>query len=285
MEGRIMVFAVVSDIHANYEAFCAFLKYVKKHPVDGIIGLGDYITDSPYPQRTMELLYQMLEEYPCYLLRGNREEYMLENRRKDQGWKYHTSDGALLYTYENLTEKDLDFFEGLENTMELALQGVPPLTLVHGAPQESRGNFHLHPEQRAVVLEEIATDYLIGGHSHHQDIYHSGNKMYVNVGSLGMPIDGRGGRAEFAYLYGEENGWRAELKSIPYDVEAQLQAFEESGVDDISLVLSKGIKKALLTGHNYFIDAVNMAFEISGGRPIAELDVEVWKKIEKELEL
>ena len=280
-----MVLAVVSDIHANFKAFEAFLEYVKEHPVDGIIGLGDYITDSPYPQKTMEMLYQMMEDYPCYILRGNREEYMLSNREKDQGWKPYTSDGALFYTYENLTEKDLDFFESLPNTMELALPGVPALTLVHGAPNESRGNFHLNPERRDPVLEAISTDYLIGGHSHHQQIYDNGKKMYVNVGALGMPIDRKGRRAEFAYLYGDENGWRAELKSIPYDVEAQIKAFEESGLDEISLVLSKGIKKSLLTGKNYFIDAVNMAFEISGGAPIAELDRSIWEEIERKLEL
>ncbi len=280
-----MILAVVSDIHANFKAFEAFLQYVKEHPVDGIIGLGDYITDSPYPQKTMDMLYQMMEDYPCYILRGNREEYMLSNREKDQGWKPYTSDGALFYTYENLTEKDLDFFESLSNTMELALPGVPALTLVHGAPNESRGNFHLNPERRDPVLESISTDYLIGGHSHHQQIYQNGKKMYVNVGALGMPIDRKGCHAEFAYLYGDENGWRAELKSIPYDVDAQIKAFEESGLDEISLVLSKGIKKSLLTGKNYFIDAVNMAFEISGGAPIAELDKSIWEEIERKLEL
>lgn len=280
-----MVLAVVSDIHANLKAFEAFLQYVKEHPVDGIIGLGDYITDSPYPERTMDMLYQMMEDYPCYMLRGNREEYMLSNREKDQGWKPYTSDGALLYTYEKLREKDFAFFESLRNTMEISLPGLPALTIVHGAPGESRGNFHLNPERRDPVLQEISTDYLIGGHSHHQEIYHSGNKMYVNVGALGMPIDHKGRHAEFAYLYGDENGWRAELKSIPYDVDAQIKAFEESGLDEISLVLSKGIKKSLLTGYNYFIDAVNMAFEISGGSPIAELDRSVWEEIERKLGL
>lgn len=280
-----MILAVVSDIHGNFKAFEAFLEYVKEHPVDGIVGLGDYITDSPYPQKTMEMLYQMMEDYPCYILRGNREEYMLANREKEQGWRPYTSDGALLYTYENLTEKDLDFFQSLSNTMELALPGVEPLTICHGAPGESRGNFHLNPERREPVLTRISTNYLIGGHSHHQEIYDNGTKMYVNVGALGMPIDGKGRHAEFAYLIGDEKGWRAELKSIPYDVEAYLKAFEESGLDDISLVLSKGIKKSLLTGHNYFIDAVNMAFEISKGSPIAELDISIWEEIERKLEL
>ena len=48
--------ALISDVHGNYKALEAFLEYIEVHPVDGIICLGDYVTDSPYPERTMELL-------------------------------------------------------------------------------------------------------------------------------------------------------------------------------------------------------------------------------------
>lgn len=51
-----MKLAVISDVHGNYKALEAFLAYIGKNPVDGIVCLGDYVTDSPYPQRTMELL-------------------------------------------------------------------------------------------------------------------------------------------------------------------------------------------------------------------------------------
>ena len=33
--------AVISDIHGNYKALEAFLKYIEEHTVDGIICLGD----------------------------------------------------------------------------------------------------------------------------------------------------------------------------------------------------------------------------------------------------
>ncbi|MCI8693836.1 MAG: metallophosphoesterase [Lachnospiraceae bacterium] len=51
----------------------AFLEYIEAHPVDGIICMGDYVTDSPYPERTMNLLYKMREKHDCCMLRGNRE--------------------------------------------------------------------------------------------------------------------------------------------------------------------------------------------------------------------
>ena len=46
--------AVISDIHSNFKAFEAFLEYIEAHPVDAIIGLGDYVTDMPYHRRTLD---------------------------------------------------------------------------------------------------------------------------------------------------------------------------------------------------------------------------------------
>lgn len=71
--------ALISDVHGNYKALEAFLEYIEEHPVDGIICLGDYVTDSPYPERTMELLHKMRETRDCCMLRGNREDYLLDN--------------------------------------------------------------------------------------------------------------------------------------------------------------------------------------------------------------
>ena len=86
-----MKLAVISDIHGNYKAFEAFLAYIEDKEVDAILCLGDYVTDSPYPQRTMELLFQMMEKYTCYMVRGNREQYLIDNYYHPQGWKLYSS--------------------------------------------------------------------------------------------------------------------------------------------------------------------------------------------------
>ena len=62
-----MKVAVISDIHSNFKAFEAFLNYIEEHPVDAIIGLGDYVTDMPYPRRTLDMLYDLMKRYPCYI--------------------------------------------------------------------------------------------------------------------------------------------------------------------------------------------------------------------------
>ena len=107
-----MKLAVISDLHGNYYALAKVLAFLRSQEIDGIIGLGDFVTDGPFPQRMMRVLREMQEEFPCYLVRGNREEYLLENIRHPQNWKAGSSTSGLLdYTFRNLTGQDLEFFE------------------------------------------------------------------------------------------------------------------------------------------------------------------------------
>ena len=86
-----MKLAVISDLHGNYYALAKVLAFLRSQEIDGIIGLGDFVTDGPFPQRMMRVLREMQEEFPCYLVRGNREEYLLENIRHPQNWKAGSS--------------------------------------------------------------------------------------------------------------------------------------------------------------------------------------------------
>lgn len=105
-----MKLAVISDLHGNYYALAKVLAFLRSQEIDGIIGLGDFVTDGPFPQRMMRVLREMQEEFPCYLVRGNREEYLLENIRHPQNWKAGSSTSGLLdYTFRNLTGQDLEF--------------------------------------------------------------------------------------------------------------------------------------------------------------------------------
>ena len=279
-----MKVAVISDIHGNYKAFEAFLEYIEEHPVDAIIGLGDYVTDSPYPQWTLGMLYDMQRRYPCYLIRGNREEYLLNNDKESQGWHYCSSNGALYYTSLNVTREDLDFFESLPSARKVQIGDCPELLICHGAPEEIRGNFEFDLDLKDKVMKELDTKYLLGGHSHHQEAVVMYDKLYVNPGSLGLAIDEIGGRAEFAILKGNKDVWEPELISIPYDLDSFLQDFTECGLDDYGMILNRAVKKTLRTGKNYFFLSVCEACKLSG-KPLAEIGEDVWQQVAESLEL
>lgn len=72
-----MKLAVLSDIHGNDIAFAACLSYLKQQDIDAYCLLGDYIGELPGIRHTMEMLYRLMEEECCYIIRGNKEEYQL----------------------------------------------------------------------------------------------------------------------------------------------------------------------------------------------------------------
>lgn len=283
-----MRLALISDIHGNYKALEAFLTYLERHPADGVICLGDYVTDSPYPQQTMRLLYEMQKTYTCYMLRGNREDYLLGNADNHQGWKPSSANGILYYTLQNMHKCDMDFFASLPTERVLAFDGVPPMYLCHGTPGKVRGNVMEEKGLREKVMSELSYPYLLGGHSHHQEIYRQDGKTYINPGSLGFAIDGIGGHAQFAVLTGSPAGWEAELLSVPYDLDCFLQDFSESGVDEIGMTLSKCIKKSLITGINYFYRGILVMEEEAkkaGINSIDEMPEKSWKALEEKFGL
>lgn len=280
-----MKIAVISDIHGNYKAFEACMEYLDKKPVDYLFYLGDYITDSPYPQRLLKLFYESVADNSCFVVRGNREEYMLDNRKEDKGWKKTSGTGALLYTAEHLTEKDYAFFEQCPSVLRPKTVGMPDTTLCHGIPEDIRGNLGEHPEILEEALTQAGTKYLFGGHSHKQEIRRTATGTYMNPGSLGLAIDGVGKRAQFAVVQVEKQGYREELISIPYDWQGFLKDFEESGIEEYGRVQVRSVKKTLLTGINYFYECVKLAVELSGGMNTDKIPEEIWEKAAKELSL
>lgn len=280
--------ALISDIHSNYKALEAFLAFLEEHPVDGVICLGDYVTDGPYPDRTLALVCKMQECWPCYLIRGNREDYLLGNLDNHQGWKPSSNTGALLYTLTHLSEEELAFLDSLPTEREVLIESCPALYICHGVPGRVRGNVMTEQGLRDRILGELPGRYLLGGHSHHQELYRNGEKIYINPGSLGLAIDGVGRRAQFAVLTGDSQEWQAELLSISYDVEGYLDDFKESGVEEMGMTLSKAVQKSLVTGVNYFFQCViEVMGEASrmGVRDFGQVPEAFWKQLEEEFEL
>ncbi len=76
----VMQIAVFSDIHGNHAAFEQCVKYALTNNIDKFIFLGDYLGEFPYPQKTMEMIYDLKEKYTCYFIRGNKEDYWINRR-------------------------------------------------------------------------------------------------------------------------------------------------------------------------------------------------------------
>ena len=65
-----MRFAVLSDIHSNYAALMAVIADAESRQPDYWLFLGDYVTDCPYPHRTVEFLRDFSQTHSCLMIRG-----------------------------------------------------------------------------------------------------------------------------------------------------------------------------------------------------------------------
>ena len=224
-----MDIAVFSDIHANFAAFQACFDYCITKGITRFILLGDYVTDSPFPQKTMELLYMLQQHFECVFIRGNREQYLLDYRKHgEQGWKNGSGSGALLYTYEELSVRDLNFFNGMPIYAECKQFG-PPFEVCHGSPA-AIGELMIRDKRNTrKILTEIKTDLLLHGHNHVPDSFEYRGKRCINPGSIGCPV-GYEGLSQFMILRSDGRDWTYENVQMEYDREAMYKAFEDSGL-------------------------------------------------------
>lgn len=150
-----MEIAVFSDIHSNDHAFKACLNDALGKGINYFLFLGDYVSDCAFPQKTMNLLYEVKDKYHCWFIRGNREEYLLNHHEGcDDGWTSPSSaSGSLLYTYENLTIEDFSFFKNLKISGRMSIEGYPDFLYCHGSMENSRGDLRFGSENADKTLK------------------------------------------------------------------------------------------------------------------------------------
>lgn len=257
-----MDIAVLSDIHSNYIALETCINYAIGQGIKNFLLLGDYVSDCPYPQKTLQILYRLSEQYNCWFIRGNREEYMIDYReRKEQGWIPGSSSGCLLYTYNHLNGKDIDFFESIPNHAKIELPGLPPFHCCHGSPVSSRELLYNDSDNARKALVDIESDYLICAHTHVQGTYEYLGKKLMNPGSVGIPWY-YNGNAQFAILHGTERGWEEEYLQLEYDKESILTDYDASGLRSMAPMWVAIASEVIRNGRDVTVDVLNRTLDL-----------------------
>ena len=275
-----MKVGIISDIHSNFRALKVCLDYFEKEQVDYYLFLGDYVSDTPYPQKVLGMLRDFKETHNCRFLRGNREDYFLNHRKNDAHWTNNSASGNLKYTYECLTAEDLDFFESLPITFRFEEEGYPSITCCHGSPTSTRELLYYDRPNLDEYLENLQTDYLIGGHSHQRISYEHAGRTYINTGSCGISIH-NAGCAECVLLTGFTSGgqkqFRYDFLSLPYDVNALVADIFESGQYDAAPWFMNANIQTLTTG----ADRAYLLTELAEQKQKA-IDGRIWPDISEE---
>lgn len=270
-----MKIAVMGDIHSNHIAFETCINHALERNVDEFIFLGDYISDCSYPQKTMQIIYDMNKKYKCRFIRGNREDYMINHRKNpNEIWTYSSTTGSLLYTYENLFKDDLDFFESLDIKGLYEKEGFPSFRYCHGSLTSSREALVRENQNIEVIMNELDVDFLIGAHTHIQDSILYGNKKLLNPGSVGIPKYNNG-KSQYMILHETNTGWEEEFFQIEYDVDAVVKEYETSGLGKKAPCWTKLNIHFLYTGEDFAYSCINLANKLckEAGDSVNGLDI------------
>lgn len=269
--------AVFSDIHSNYHALKACYEDAVRGGTDLFIFLGDYVSDLSDPQRVLDLVYEISGKYPAVCLRGNRERYMLDRAKENVQFTVGSKTGSLLYTYQQLREKDLDFFENLPIYAQIEINGIQ-FEIAHAAKEDDRFYFAGWDDPTEIMLERMECPYMLAGHSHKQFLRKSKGKTLLNPGSIGVPRD-HGHLTQYAILEFRDNEVDFDLRQTTYDVRAMIHRQFQSGLMEMAPHWAISVLYDVITGEEYTMELLNQLYAYGDGDESSVYSEEIWHRI------
>jgi putative phosphoesterase len=180
-----MRYAVISDIHSNFEALTKVMEDIRKKRVDEIICLGDVVGYGANPDEVAEIVRAEVK----YIVRGNHDDAVHDNETYSMVNPYARA--AIDYTREVLSAENSDWLKNLPLTHK-----IKDVLFVHSSPSDPHDWKYVISEADArVELSSFEEKICLIGHTHVPVIFRrklgdSGVRELINVGSVGQPRDG-----------------------------------------------------------------------------------------------
>ena len=230
-----MRYAVVSDLHANLQAWNAVLIDIRSIGVDRIVCLGDCVGYGPEPAAVLESVHAHVH----HLVLGNHDAVIAG--KMSSACFNERARAVIEWTRDQLGRKALPFLTSLPYVLEGA-----GFRCCHGSPvQPARFAYVLDDDAAREVWEHCPEQLVFTGHSHLPGLFVMGrsrtphwlepvdfaleaHKRYiVNVGSVGYP---RGRDIRASYCLFDLPAGEVRFRRVPFDVEAFRRSLESSSI-------------------------------------------------------
>lgn len=205
-----MKIVVVSDIHANYDAWLPFAE-----AYDELWILGDLVNYGPQPGEVIE----DARKKASIIIQGNHDYAVAHD--DDSGWseKYRKlSTITRAFTSSAITPEQKEFLGSLPRQIRVEREGVV-FHLTHATITDS--HYGKWPQDETGVTAQISmlpADVIFCGHTHIPYIKKVGGKIIVNPGSIGQP---RSGKPVASYAIWDDG--KIEIKSYEYPIESTIE--------------------------------------------------------------
>jgi diadenosine tetraphosphatase ApaH/serine/threonine PP2A family protein phosphatase len=230
-----MKYAIIADIHANFEALQVVLEDIKTQRCTHYACLGDVVGYNANPKECLDIIRSM--GMPC--VKGNHDEYCSSDSNLE-GFNPHAAE-AVNWTRRQLTEDDRKWLRDLKYIRLVASFSIVHATL--DGPQ--RWGYVFDRLAAAASFTYQNTTVCFFGHTHVPVAFirdtavrggtyskfkvEPGRKYFVNVGSVGQPRDNN---PKASYVtYDLEEGL-IELRRLDYDIPAAQAKIRAAGLPE-----------------------------------------------------
>lgn len=234
--------AIISDIHANLEAFTAVLDDIGSQDVDDIVCLGDIVGYGASPNECVDVA----NSHCSMILMGNHDAAALGNL-STENFNVNAK-SAIEWTENALTKRTKDVLHGLPLARTCGEN-----TYVHATPYEPQMWYYITSmEEAAFNFQFFQTRFCFVGHTHIPMIIsmaekqridiHAGasvrfdesddTRFLINVGSVGQPRD-RNQQSCYGLL--DISAARFSLRRVAYDIKACQKRMREAKMPEFLL--------------------------------------------------
>lgn len=203
--------AILSDIHANYQALRAVVEHARTNGCQAFLSLGDVVGYGPQPRECIDLLMQIAATN----ILGNHDGYLVE------GETCQRSKVVAKIIEHHRTLVTGTQLEWLAKSFSHLV--IDDMMFVHGGPRDHRDQY-LYKVSEALIPAGFR--WLFSGHTHVQIKVRFAARSYCNPGSVGQPRDG-----DWRAAYAIVDAGEVHLQRVAYDVDATARAMKEAGFD------------------------------------------------------
>jgi putative phosphoesterase len=209
--------AALYDIHGNLPALEAVLGELDAD----LVVVGGDVGPGPMVGEVLDRVSAL--SVPVRWVMGNGDREVLE------GAGGLAPAELTAWTAQRLSDEQRALLASFEPTVEVEVDGLGRALFCHGSPRSDTEIITqiTLPERLGPMLEGVAADVVVCGHTHHQFDRTIDGRRVVNAGSVGMPY--QGAAAAFWLLLGPD----VELRRTDYDVAAAVDRMRAAGMPDI----------------------------------------------------
>jgi predicted phosphodiesterase len=244
-----MRIAVFGDIHGNLAALEAVLEEIGRLKPDRIVVIGDVVDGAP----DSLACWQRVQELEVPIIRGNHERYVYDfgTERASPEWSaphFAPVRWAVAQCGEVVRR------EMSELPLTLTLPEAPELLFVHASARNDHDSIFMHTPDALLepMFEGTEEPWIIRGHNHLPGLRHWDTRSIVNLGSVGLPLDSHTS-AQFALMEKHSSGWQVQHIAVPYDVDATIRRFRESGYLEQAGPMARLFLREVATATHHFV--------------------------------